>query len=128
MVETLNQVEIRRIPTGIVGAEAKDDFMMSNQALEVIKEIRVQNEVPADYKLRLGTRSGGCSGMNYTLGFDSEVNEGDKIISLEDLDIVIDNKSLFYMMGVTLEFIDGPQGSGFVFNNPNNSHSCGCSH
>lgn len=128
MVETLNQVEIRRIPTGIMGAEEKDDFMMSNQALEVIKEIRVQNEVPADYKLRLGTRSGGCSGMNYTLGFDSEVNEGDKIISLEDLDIVIDNKSLFYMMGVTLEFIDGPQGSGFVFNNPNNSHSCGCSH
>lgn len=128
MVETLEQVELLRVPTGIIGAEIQDDFLVTNKAIEVVAQIKEQNEIPADYKLRLGTRSGGCSGMNYNLGFDSEVNEDDRILNINDLEIVVDNKSLFYIQGVTLDFVDGPSGSGFVFNNPNNSHTCGCSH
>jgi len=128
MVETLEQQDVRAISTGIKGAEAQDDFKITNKAFEVIKQIKEQNEVPSDYFLRIGTRSGGCSGMNYNLGFDSEVTDVDRVINVDDFQLVIDNKSLFYLMGVTLEFTDGPSGSGFVFNNPNNAHSCGCSH
>ena len=57
-----------------------------------------------------------------------EINEDDRVIEVNGTKLVIDNKSLFYIQGVTLDFVDGPSGSGFVFNNPNNSHTCGCSH
>lgn len=128
MVETLEQVGLLRIPTGINGAEVQDDFIMTDKAVETVGQIKEQNEIPAEYNLRIGTRSGGCSGMNYNLGFDSEINEDDRVIEVNGTKLVIDNKSLFYIQGVTLDFVDGPSGSGFVFNNPNNSHTCGCSH
>lgn len=128
MLDVMEEVEIISVQTGIVGSEEQDDFNMTVPALEMINAIKAENEIPEDYYLRLGTRSGGCSGMNYTLGFDSEVNENDKIIDVRGLQMVIDNKSLFYLMGVTLDFTEGPSGSGFVFNNPNNAHTCGCSH
>ncbi len=127
MVETLEQLELLRVPTGIMGAEVQDDFLVTNKAIEAVAQIKIQNEIPTDYSLRLGTRSGGCSGMNYNLGFDSEINEDDRVLNINDLQIVVDNKSLFYIQGVTLDFVDGPSGSGFVFNNPSNSHACGCS-
>ncbi len=128
MFDVMEEVEIISVQTGINGSEEQDDFNMTVPALEMINSIKVENEIPEDYYLRLGTRSGGCSGMNYTLGFDSEINDNDKIIDVRGLQMVIDNKSLFYLMGVTLDFTEGPSGSGFVFNNPNNSHTCGCSH
>ena len=117
---------IERIPTGIEGATKQDDFLMTRKAIETIGQIKVTNEVPDEYYLRLGTRPGGCSGMSYMLGFDSEVNENDRIIEANDLKMVIDNHSLFYLQGVTLDYTDGAQGAGFVFNNPNNDHVCGC--
>jgi iron-sulfur cluster assembly protein len=128
MVETLEQVGLLRIPTGIMGAEVQDDFIMTDKAVETVGQIKEQNEIPEEYNLRIGTRSGGCSGMNYNLVFDSEINEDDRVIEVNGTKLVIDNKSLFYIQGVTLDFVDGPSGSGFVFNNPNNSHTCGCSH
>ncbi|MCX6145670.1 MAG: iron-sulfur cluster assembly accessory protein [Candidatus Kapabacteria bacterium] len=115
MLDVMEEVEIISVQTGINGAEEQDDFSMTVPALEMINSIRTENEIPEDYYLRLGTRSGGCSGMNYTLGFDSEVNENDKIIDVRGLQMVIDNKSLFYLMGVTLDFTEGPSGSGFFF-------------
>lgn len=128
MVETLEQVELLRIPTNIKGSEEQDDFLVTSKAVEVITQIKEQNEIPAEYNLRIGTSSGGCSGMNYNLGFDSEVNADDRVIQTGALTLTVDNRSLFYIQGVTLDFVDGPSGSGFVFNNPNNSHTCGCSH
>lgn len=117
---------IERIPTGIEGATKQDDFLMTRKAIETIEQIKQTNEVPEEYYLRLGTRPGGCSGMSYMLGFDSEVNENDRIIEANDLKMVIDDHSLFYLQGVTLDYTDGAQGAGFVFNNPNNDHVCGC--
>jgi iron-sulfur cluster assembly protein len=126
MLDVVENVVIHNINTGIVGAEEQDVFMIADNALTVINEIKAQNEIPEEYFLRLGTRSGGCSGMNYILGFDSEINDDDKQFKVNELNLVIDNKSLFYLQGVTLDYVEGPAGSGFVFNNPNNSHACGC--
>ncbi len=117
---------IERVPTGIEGATKQDDFLMTRRAIETIEQVKQSNEVPEEYYLRLGTRPGGCSGMSYMLGFDSEVNENDRVIEANDLKMVIDNHSLFYLQGVTLDYTDGAQGAGFVFNNPNNDHVCGC--
>lgn len=128
MAEVLNKTELERVPTGIEGTDESDDFLVTGNALEVIAQIKQQNEIPADYKLRIGTQSGGCSGMNYSLGFDSEVNENDKVLKAGNEEVIVDSHSLFYIQGVTLDYVDGPSGSGFVFNNPNNTHTCGCQH
>jgi iron-sulfur cluster assembly protein len=119
---------IERIPMGIEGAEKQDDFMVTANAVDSIKQIKIQNEVPEEYFLRIGTRMGGCSGIQYMLGFDSEVNENDRKYEHNGINLLVDNHSVFYLQGVTLDFTDGPTGSGFVFNNPNNEHTCGCSH
>ena len=93
----------------------------------MINIIKSENNVPEDFFLRIGTRGGGCSGMSYTLGFDSELDlDTDRQFITNNVNMVIDAKSLFYLMGVTLDFVEGPEGSGFVFHNPNNAHTCGC--
>ena len=128
MSEVLENVDFVKVPTMIAGTEEQDEFIISNNALEIIEQIKAENEIPADFNLRISTSSGGCSGMNYSLGFDSEVNANDVVLDAGNLSIVTDDHSLFYIQGVTLDYVDGPSGSGFVFNNPTNSHNCGCSH
>lgn len=122
----MNDIEVEVIHTGVIGTEEQDALSVTRRALDKIDSIKSENNVPAEYSLRLGTQSGGCSGMNYILGFDSEVNDNDKLIELHNLNLVIDNKSIFYLMGVTLDYVDDVHGSGFVFNNPNNAKTCGC--
>ncbi len=126
MSTVMNDIEVELVHTGVIGAEDQDALSVTRRALDKIDAIKSENNVPADYSLRLGTQSGGCSGMNYILGFDSEVNDNDKLIELHNLNLVIDNKSLFYLMGITLDYVDDVNGSGFVFNNPNNAKTCGC--
>lgn len=126
MNDTVVDITRRRLDTGIIGATEEDAIMISYRALEKIKNIRVENSIPEDYSLRLGAQSGGCSGMNYLLGFDADINDYDKLLEIENLSIVVDRSSLFYLMGVTLDYINDENGSGFVFNNPNNVKSCGC--
>lgn len=126
MNNIVNGLEVEQVHTGIIGAEEQDAILITRRALDKINSIKTENNVPPEYSLRLGTQSGGCSGMNYILGFDSELNDTDKLIELSNLNMIIDNKSIFYLMGVTLDYIDDAHGSGFVFNNPNNAHTCGC--
>lgn len=117
-----------RIPTGVLGTDNDDDIFITDAAIESIRKIREENNVPSDMRLRLGTRGGGCSGMNYVIGFDTTINENDREFRIRDLDILVDSKSLFYMMGVTLDYVSDETGSGFLFNNPYNEKVCGCSH
>jgi len=122
----VEDVKIEKLNTGIVGAEEQDSVLITSRAIDKVNQIRKENSIPEDYSLRLGAQSGGCSGMNYLLGFDSELNEFDKVIEMNDLSVIIDRNSLFYLMGVTLDYVNDDFGSGFVFNNPNNEKSCGC--
>ena len=120
-------VDFERISTQIDGSTEEDDIILTNKAIEMINMIKSENNVPEDFFLRIGTRGGGCSGMSYTLGFDSELDlDSDRQFITNNVNMVIDAKSLFYLMGVTLDFVEGPEGSGFVFHNPNNAHTCGC--
>ncbi len=92
---------------------------------EVLKIMR-ENNVPDSYGLRVGVKGGGCSGMTYTLGFDAEQREGDTLIEEHNVKLFVDGKSLFYLSGTELDFSDGLNGRGFVFNNPNATKTCGC--
>lgn len=76
--------------------------------------------------VRVGVKSGGCSGLSYDLKFDNTSLEDDKIFEDNGVKIVVDKKSFLYLIGTTLEYSGGLNGSGFVFNNPNANRTCGC--
>ncbi len=78
-----------------------------------------------DY-VRVGVKSGGCSGLSYELKFDKETGENDKIFEDNAIKIVVEKKSFLYLAGTVLEFSGGLNGKGFVFNNPNAQRTCGC--
>ena len=76
--------------------------------------------------VRVGVKSGGCSGLSYDMKFDSELFENDKVFEDNEIKIVVDKKSLLYLAGTTLEYSGGLNGKGFVFSNPNANRTCGC--
>jgi iron-sulfur cluster assembly protein len=81
--------------------------------------------VSSDF-VRVGVKSGGCSGLSYDLKFDNEQKEEDKVFEDNDVKIIVDKKSFLYLIGTTLEYSGGLNGAGFVFNNPNANRTCGC--
>ena len=106
-------------------------ILITGTAIQQISNL-IQNQ--ADKKaLRVGVRSGGCSGMSYTMDFigDDEINSDDKIYDYslsEDVafKVVCDPKSLLYIYGMQLDFSTELIGGGFNFTNPNASQTCGC--
>ena len=78
-----------------------------------------------DY-VRVGVKSGGCSGLSYELKFDSEIKKEDKIYEDNQVKIIVDKKCILYLAGTILEYSGGLNGKGFVFNNPNAQRTCGC--
>lgn len=82
-------------------------------------------DATTDY-VRVGVKSGGCSGLSYELKFDKSVEDTDKIFEDNAVRIIVDKKSFLYLVGTTLEYSGGLNGKGFVFNNPNAQRTCGC--
>ena len=76
--------------------------------------------------VRVGVKSGGCSGLSYELNFDRALGDNDKMFEDAGVKIVVDKKSFLYLIGTTLEYSGGLNGKGFVFNNPNANRTCGC--
>ncbi len=76
--------------------------------------------------VRVGVKSGGCSGLSYDLKFDNSQEENDKLFEDNGVKIIVDKKSFLYLVGTTLEYSGGLNGKGFVFNNPNANRTCGC--
>lgn len=76
--------------------------------------------------VRVGVKSGGCSGLSYELKFDKSQAESDKLFEDNNVKIVVDKKSVLYLAGTILEYSGGLNGKGFVFNNPNAQRTCGC--
>jgi len=106
-------------------------ILITNDAIEQISNL-LKNQ--ADKKaLRVGVKSGGCSGMSYTMDFISgnEINSDDKVYdyslnSEQRFQVVCDPKSLLYIYGMQLDFSKDLIGGGFNFVNPNASQTCGC--
>ena len=78
-----------------------------------------------DY-IRVGVKSGGCSGLSYDLTFDDLQSDQDRLFEDNQVRILVDKKSLLYLLGTTLEYSGGLNGKGFIFNNPNAQRTCGC--
>ena len=76
--------------------------------------------------LRVGVKTTGCSGLAYVLEFVDELNEDDQVFSQDDLNLIVDGKSLVYIDGTQLDFVREGLNEGFRFNNPNERDKCGC--
>jgi iron-sulfur cluster assembly protein len=96
-------------------AKKKVIEMMSDDGFDASKDF-----------VRVGVKSGGCSGLSYDLKFDNSQLEDDKVFEDNDVKIIVDKKSFLYLVGTTLEYSGGLNGTGFVFNNPNANRTCGC--
>ena len=84
-----------------------------------------EHDEKKDY-VRVGVKSGGCSGLSYNLDFDSKMLENDKLFEHNEIKLLVDKKSYLYLIGTTLNYSGGLNGKGFVFENPNASRTCGC--
>ena len=123
---TAEDMGVTSVPTGVIGAEESDNINVTNKAIAEVKKIKEQNNIPAEYGLRVGVKGGGCSGMSYTLGFDAAPKDKDLVLYADGVQVFIDQKSIFYLMGITVDYSDGLSGKGFTFNNPNATKTCGC--
>lgn len=81
---------------------------------------------PEQHFVRVGVKSGGCSGLSYELKFDKQTTDTDKVFENNNIRIAVDKRSFLYLVGTVLEYSGGLNGKGFVFNNPNAQRTCGC--
>lgn len=94
--------------------------------LKVVALMQESGYEPGRDYVRVGVKSGGCSGLSYELKFDSAAGEADKVFEDNAVRIIVDKKSFLYLIGTVLEYSGGLNGKGFVFNNPNAQRTCGC--
>lgn len=99
---------------------------VSETAKKKIFALLDEERMGRDAFVKVGVSSGGCSGLSYKLDFTNEMSEGDKLIEDNGVRILIDKKSLLYLVGTVLDFSGGLNGKGFTFNNPNATRTCGC--
>ena len=110
-----------------VGTTIKRSMIhISDTAKLKINELRKEEGRSPEQIIRVSVKGGGCSGLMYDLGFDDEVKEGDKVYADNDVKILVDKKSLLYLLGTTLDYSGGLNGKGFQFINPNAERTCGC--
>src|ERR1035438_6380266 len=98
---------------------------LTANAVAEVKRLMQEPGFEAGLNLRLGVKGGGCSGMTYVLGFDKREADDD-FFEIEGVPVVMKNAHGIYLFGMTVDFSDGLNSRGFVFNNPNASTTCGC--
>jgi iron-sulfur cluster assembly protein len=100
---------------------------LSEKAAHEVKRIMQDQKLDEAMLLRVGVAGGGCSGFQYSLGFDKEFDEKlDSKFTCHGVSLVVDKKSALYLDGTTVDFYDGLEKRGFTFENPNAVKSCGC--
>lgn len=99
---------------------------ITDKAKTHVDGLRQKEGYGEEYNIRVSVKGGGCSGLMYDLDFDNQTIAGDQIFEDKGIKILVDKKSLLYLLGTTLDFTDGLNGKGFQFVNPNATRTCGC--
>ena len=100
-------------------------IILTPGAIVQLHRLRQEQGVPEDFALRIGVKGGGCSGFSYLLGFD-EQKERDIVYDFEGIRILMDKAHALYLLGMEIDWLDGLNNRGFMFNNPNAKETCGC--
>jgi iron-sulfur cluster assembly protein len=101
--------------------------VLTEKAASEVKRVMSEQNFPAETVLRVGVAGGGCSGFQYSLGFDNSTDaEKDEVLDQHGVKLAVDKRSMLYLEGTTVDFHDGLDKRGFKFENPNAVKSCGC--
>lgn len=98
---------------------------LTDGAVQQLKRIMEEQNVPADHGLRVGVKGGGCSGFSYILGFDVK-KEQDDIYEINGMRVYMEKAHAIYLLGIEIDWMEGLNNRGFTFNNPNAKDTCGC--
>ncbi len=99
---------------------------LTEAAVKQVKELKRAQNLPEHVFLRMGVKGGGCSGLSYSLEFDTEIGPHDREFDIDGIKVVCDKKSYLYLNGTTLDYVQQGLTGGFTFVNPNAKSSCGC--
>ncbi len=105
--------------------ETGNPIALTAKAVEMVKDA-ITRENLQGYGIRIGVVGGGCSGFQYSMDFEKEQRDGDISFEQDGLRLYVDPMSSMYLQGVTIDYVQGLQGAGFKFNNPNAKSTCGC--
>lgn len=95
-------------------------------AVEMVRQIRAKEGLSERHALRVAVVGGGCSGFSYQLDFDDQAQEGDEVVSYDDVQVRVDPTSAQYLRGIQIDYVKSLSGGGFKFLNPQATHTCGC--
>lgn len=98
---------------------------LTEGAMTALKAIRDENKVTENHGLRVGVKGGGCSGFSYILGFDVK-KESDTEFMIDDMRVFMNKAHGIYLAGIEIDYSNGLNNRGFIFNNPNAKDTCGC--
>ena len=106
-------------------ADAPTFVTLTDRAVEMVKEA-IEQENLQGHGIRIGVVGGGCSGFQYSMDFESAAKDGDVVLEQSGVKLFVDPMSSMYLQGVTIDYVQGLQGAGFKFTNPNAKNTCGC--
>jgi iron-sulfur cluster assembly accessory protein len=112
-------------PTAVDPSGPESMVHITSVAAAKVNEIREAEAIESTQALRLRVVGGGCAGFSYDLYFD-DVTEVDRQFEITGVKVVVDEMSLMYLIGTEIDYVEGLQGAGFKFNNPNVKSTCGC--
>ena len=123
MSEELHQQELSE--NSSIAANELPGVNLTPKALDAVRKMIAKEGLSADQGLRISVVGGGCSGFQYSLGFDGR-KDGDTLTVLDGVNVFVDEISLPYIAGTTLDYVEGLHNAGFRFDNPRASRTCGC--
>ena len=103
----------------------KSLMSLTEAAAERVKHLMSSRDEPAN-GLRIGVRTGGCSGMAYSMDFADDKEPFDEVVEEKGVTLFVDSKALMFLIGTEMDYVEDKLQSGFVFNNPNEKGRCGC--
>lgn len=98
---------------------------LTESAAERVKTLLDKRGTPDAY-IRVGVKTAGCSGLGYKLEYADEPGMGDEVVEVHGVKVIVDAKSVLYLLGTVMDFQEEKMRSGFVFTNPNQKGECGC--
>jgi iron-sulfur cluster assembly protein len=101
-------------------------FTITDRAVQEVKKFMAEQDVPPTAGLRVRVIPGGCSGFQYSMNIEEGADPSDEIVEADGIRVFIDPMSKRFLAGVQLDYVTSMMGSGFTFENPNATGSCGC--
>jgi iron-sulfur cluster insertion protein len=116
--------ELQQAASSAMGNDAPG-VTLTPRAIEAVRKMQQKEGLTAEHGLRIAVVGGGCSGFQYSLNFDTR-KDGDQVSELDGVSVLVDEISLPYIAGTTLDYVEGLHNAGFRFDNPRATRTCGC--